>query len=431
MDISQNEVLHYQGEELFYKQLKKGRLLGLLPRTSPKYRLLSLEKLHAILPSTGETDGGLEDVPLARIIGSENRSDDFTGDFYPRREWMRERWIKVLIHMQSATGFDPVWLIEYGGYYFIRDGNHRVSIAKALKREFISAHIRRQGTSLNLPESFNYESLPLWKEQVSVHRRRDFFNYVDPALFDVRRCGTWTGLEKTVYSEYPHRFKRENKRPPESAEELIEDWKKNIYDTTMVYIEQNSLLYLLPGWGSTDVFLDICRFWVKQPKAEDYWLEEIYRLYSARLHRKRFLLVFLKLGAKTLATLTEDKETALDRFRQVTRQKEFIPEFTLPSCSKKLIRYLYRQVYLQYALFLKRKYRRAPYISELTLHWYKNYYKPLYEHYQTLRCQRSFTGYYIVFSKRYFREFENNCGDLTPFVKEYCRTCPIRNDAVT
>ncbi len=413
------------GSELFFRQRKKSRSPGRLIRGRDFNRLPSLERLLKIQPSTGEYDGGIGDIPLKLVRGSENRSDDFTGDFLPRRVWMEERWVNILAYMTQREAIESIEVIEYGGYYFVRDGNHRVSVAKTLNYEFITARIRRLESPLPLPRPFDCSQVPLWKEMVSVNRKTGIYEKMDLSDIDIRRTGSWTCLEKIIRRDWGKLFLKEKGRPPASNRELRDDWQKNSYAITMAHIKSHSLHYLFPRWGSTDIYIDFMKFCSRQDESRELWLTELYRAYSLRLYRRRFLLFLLPVTARALRSATESREKALDRFKQVTRQADFIPEFVLPSCTKRLIRYLYRQVYFQYALFLKKKYRRAPYIEELTLHWYRNFYEPLYRHYETLSCRRSFTAYYIGFSKAWFAAFQENPAELSRYVGEYCGSCPL------
>ncbi len=416
MDGENRRIRHYKGQELFLRLLKRGRLI---PPGGGRRRLPSLEKLLAVQPAISESEGGLQDVPLSRIGGSENRADDFTGDFYPRRMWMANRWANVYAYVTGREGIEPIELIEYGGVYFVRDGNHRVSVAKALGMEFITARVRLYRVALNLPQPLECRRIPLWKEMVAANREGRYFEILDPALFQIRRSGSWAELAGIIGGETGN-----GKEGPSAQEE----WRKNSYAPTMAYIRENSLHYLFPRWGSTDIYLDFMKFCRRIPGRENLWLEEKYRLYSSRLHRRRFPLTWIQLGAKTVRSFIESREKVLERFRMVTRQEDFIPEFTLPSCTKKLVRYLYRQIYYHYALFLKAKYGRVPFIGELTLHWYRNYYEPLFHHYETLSCRRNFTAYYIGFSRKHFVSFREKPGSLTFLVREYCRLCPLRRN---
>jgi len=74
---------------------------------------------------------GLRSVALRQIQGSEGRAHEFTRDFRPLRRHTRQRWLKVDAAYAQGYGLPPVELFQVGDIYFVRDGHHRISVAKA------------------------------------------------------------------------------------------------------------------------------------------------------------------------------------------------------------------------------------------------------------------------------------------------------------
>lgn len=84
---------------------------------------------------------GVVYVPLEKIIGSEGRTGDFDDAFNPLAGHIRERWIGIATARRSGTPLPPIELIQVGGQYFVRDGHHRVSVARAAGQAEIEARI--------------------------------------------------------------------------------------------------------------------------------------------------------------------------------------------------------------------------------------------------------------------------------------------------
>ncbi len=81
-------------------------------------------------------------IPLKRIVGSEGRSEEYDRDFLPRHRRDRERWVSVAAGMiRNMTQFSPIHVIQVGDDYYIQDGHHRVSVARALNYLFIDADV--------------------------------------------------------------------------------------------------------------------------------------------------------------------------------------------------------------------------------------------------------------------------------------------------
>ena len=112
--------------------------------------LLSFEDVKRITVPTGESYIGCKSVQIDKIVGSEGRNQDFKGSFYPRREFMRHRWCKVDLAFYEGTDLPPVQLLEIGGVFFVRDGNHRVSTARTHGVTYIDAEVIRLDADIEL-----------------------------------------------------------------------------------------------------------------------------------------------------------------------------------------------------------------------------------------------------------------------------------------
>jgi hypothetical protein len=87
---------------------------------------------------TGER--GLREIPLACIAGTTepNRATQFDQHFRPTPQ-TRGRWQRVWMAFNGDVTLPPISVVAIAGGYAIRDGHHRVSVAKALGAPTISA----------------------------------------------------------------------------------------------------------------------------------------------------------------------------------------------------------------------------------------------------------------------------------------------------
>ncbi|WP_129630342.1 hypothetical protein [Candidatus Oscillochloris fontis] len=86
---------------------------------------------------------GVVHIPLRQIIGSEDRGEDFDCTFAPLQRHTRERWCRVALAWLEGTALEPVQLIQVGNFYFVRDGHHRVSVARAFGAVTLEAVVVR------------------------------------------------------------------------------------------------------------------------------------------------------------------------------------------------------------------------------------------------------------------------------------------------
>jgi hypothetical protein len=80
-------------------------------------------------------------VPIAQIQGSEGRCGDFDRDFNPLHDRSRERWLRIAAARRCGKPLPPVVLAQVGDLYFVQDGHHRISVARALGQRDIEARV--------------------------------------------------------------------------------------------------------------------------------------------------------------------------------------------------------------------------------------------------------------------------------------------------
>jgi len=86
-------------------------------------------------------------VPIKQIVGSEGRSTDFDTLFYPRQRHSQERWLSVAAARLIALALPPVKLVQVGAGYYVQDGHHRISVARALGEQYIEAEVTARQAS--------------------------------------------------------------------------------------------------------------------------------------------------------------------------------------------------------------------------------------------------------------------------------------------
>ena len=109
--------------------------------TGKQNKLLSLKDIPRGLQVEGAHYLGFRSVPLDKIAGSEGRSHDFDKGFYPRQAATKERWMRVDMAHYEDVYLPPVELLKVGETYFVRDGNHRVSVARMWGQHYVDAFV--------------------------------------------------------------------------------------------------------------------------------------------------------------------------------------------------------------------------------------------------------------------------------------------------
>lgn len=115
------------------------------------HRLLSLREAEAASTVHARHYAGLREVPIVQIKGSEGRCGDFDRSFHPLKDHNRARWLRVAAARQRGKTLPPVELIQVGGVYFVRDGHHRISVARSVGQRDIEAEVIIWDTAGPLP----------------------------------------------------------------------------------------------------------------------------------------------------------------------------------------------------------------------------------------------------------------------------------------
>jgi hypothetical protein len=102
--------------------------------------LVPVGRLLEQLQINQQRDLGIQQVPLERIVGS-GRSRDFDLVFNPKRREQDGRWIQVAQANLNGVTLPPPRLLKIERSYLVVDGNHRISVARAMGRTFIQASV--------------------------------------------------------------------------------------------------------------------------------------------------------------------------------------------------------------------------------------------------------------------------------------------------
>jgi hypothetical protein len=120
---------------------------GLRRRDNASDGLLCFDDLRKIPGALGRIYRGTRTVPVGQIGGSVGRCSEFDRDFMPARASSEERWKRVDRAFRRGEALPPVSLYKVGGFYFVLDGHHRISVARYHGVEWIGAYVTEFGAA--------------------------------------------------------------------------------------------------------------------------------------------------------------------------------------------------------------------------------------------------------------------------------------------
>src|SRR5215208_1588430 len=133
--------------------------------------ILPFEEVARALGRMGERRLGLELIELDSIIGTVDRSREFDRDFRPTSPRVRERWQRINLAQRKGQAMPPIDVYRIGELHFVKDGHHRVSVARALGQRDINAYVTEVLTQVGADREIRLRDLPLKSHQRLFYER--------------------------------------------------------------------------------------------------------------------------------------------------------------------------------------------------------------------------------------------------------------------
>lgn len=103
--------------------------------------ILPFEEVVEALGRVGEQALGLQTIDVGSIVGTVDRTREFDRDFRPTTPRLRERWEGIAEAQRRGASLPPIDVFRVGELHFVRDGHHRVSVARAQGLSRIDAYV--------------------------------------------------------------------------------------------------------------------------------------------------------------------------------------------------------------------------------------------------------------------------------------------------
>jgi hypothetical protein len=225
----------------------RARRRGVLERLAARLRrepadfhlILPFEEVVQALGYRGERRLGLQTIPLDSIVGSVDRTRDFDRRFRPTSRRTRKRWERMATATRRGEAFPPIDVYRIGEVHFVKDGHHRVSIARAQGLPDIDAYVTEALTELGAEKTITLRDLPLKSHQ------RLFFERV-PLPGDARERITLSDEQRFAMlaeqvEAWGFRLIQE-RREPLDRPEVAELWFREEYEPVVAMLREADLI---------------------------------------------------------------------------------------------------------------------------------------------------------------------------------------------
>jgi len=294
--------ISYQSREDFSRAKQKAmfqsiiRLLGI-----EKNELLPFYDVKDLLKPRKESYLGMRTIPVEKIVGSEGRYYDFSHTFLPKKELLRSRWVNVNTAHLASVNLPPIRVFKLGGCYFVRDGNHRVSVARSQGVEFIDAEVVELDSEIQIDASMTTYDLRL---KVLEYERRQFIKFIEEhslsGIINLKmiRFSAPGRYQEAVNHMLVHKYYiNQGKEEEISLQEAAKSWFVSVYAPIVGMIKREKILRRFPGRTPGDLYMWIVKHWdkLKRKYGQDFSLEEATLDYSSRYGKslwRRILQLF-------------------------------------------------------------------------------------------------------------------------------------------
>jgi hypothetical protein len=216
-------------------------------------QLLSFDEVKSALGAVEQVYLGMRTVPVEKIVGSVGRHRDFDRAFLPSKEDLGDRWKRIDRLMQRAEELPPISLYKIGGAYFVRDGNHRVSVARQLGVEMIDAEVIELRSRVRIDSALTARDLLHKIEQRHLLERLPFDRVLPEVGVEFSDVGDYRKLA-TYIEAHGFRLSQLWKRYV-SLEEVLRDWYEYQYAPIAEMIREERILAAFPGRTELDLYL--------------------------------------------------------------------------------------------------------------------------------------------------------------------------------
>lgn len=226
------------------------QLLTLVNRGSNS--LLSFEEVRSRLNVRGQHYLGHQTVPIGSIIGSEGRYADFDRQFAPRHDATMFRWMSIDRAHHEAVILPSIELYKIGDVYFVKDGNHRVSVARQQGQIEIDAIVTELLVDVPLSADLDMRRLLIAEEY------SDFLDWTNLAMLrpnqqiEFSEPGGYLDLIRHVNA---HRYYMGlDQGHAIERDEAVTDWYDNVYLPVVQVLRETKALRSFPGRSEADLY---------------------------------------------------------------------------------------------------------------------------------------------------------------------------------
>jgi hypothetical protein len=358
-------------------------------------QLLPYYEIRDKMPIRGQHYIGLRQVPIDQIVGSMGRYHDFDRAFLPVQRRTKDRWISIDRAHYLQVPLPPVELYKIGEIYFVKDGNHRISVARQRGQEFVDAYVTEVDIPVKLTSDMSLKDLDR-KQELAIFLSKTEIDRLRPGLeIELRISGRYSDFLQHIDN---HRWYLGEKRKSDIPyKEAVADWLDHVYLPLTQVLQEQNLLKEFPGASEADLCLWIMNYqgYLRQAYQGEELEGEDPRAIAAHQLIGDYPLPAVKKLINVMSRTSWLDEMIVDQemvnFLDKTRLLDLRPEANIrPTLPGKYARILEHIAVHRWYMGEKRRAEVA--YSEAVVSWYDTVYSPLIEVIRDQEVLKEFPG---------------------------------------
>jgi hypothetical protein len=337
--------------------------------------LLPYDEVRKQLPIQGQRSAGLQEIPLDKIVGSVGRYRDFDRAFLPTQKVTSDRWINISKARYKDTALPSIDVYQIGEVYFVRDGNHRVSVAREREQDYIDAYVTVVEVPIQLTAEMALDDVVDKAEYAQFMLQTNLSHLRPDADLQVSDPAAYGRLLEHIVT---HAYYLSIERGLDiSYEEATVSWYDNVYCPLVEVIEEHNLSKPLPDYTLTDLYLFVSDYkWLLLESDEDDEEQSEISSKMAELYNEKEVRRVIKSLRRanwiSQMILEQEREEFLSATQLDTIRPQADIRLSLPGKYKNLLRHV---VAHHYFLGLERQ-TEVPF-SDAVASFYDTIYMPL------------------------------------------------------
>ncbi len=245
----------------------------------------------------------MRQIPLDHIVGSVGRYHDFDRAFLPRYSFLQSRWVSIARAQLQDINLPPIEVYKIGDTYFVKDGNHRVSVARERGQAFIDAYVTEIATPVPITPETDINELIRQTEKIDFYEKTNLGTLRPDQRIEFTLPGGYCKLQEHI--DVHRWFMGEQRNGPVSYEEAVTSWFDEVYLPMVRVIQDNQIMKNFHNRTEADLYLWIIEhmWYLREEFQQDISMEEAATHYAQTYseHPFRWLMDLTRWASKRLS----------------------------------------------------------------------------------------------------------------------------------